>query len=320
MSVKQRLLLLVIPAVLWAGHAAAGGSVTPTLPGGAVLQAYPGARLTAVSEPQRSRYPVLVGAREASGLPGAAMFTGRSRAAVYRVPAGVSAHTLFERFRDSLRGAGFAIELTCALGRCPRGTLDYWAMQANRTARWNGFDVEAVARRGFYGMITALRDGDTAVTVVIAGDRNGNGAEVVVDAIEPAVAPGSGPILSPGEAARRIRQNGRITLEELAFESGGARLRPRDDAHLKPLATYLRRRQVDRFHVVGHVVSRPPDRRDPEWQACRAEAVVQRLRHRFDIAADRLNPVCLPGGASASIPEAAMPEPGTDIVLIRRLE
>ena len=145
---------------------------------------------------------------------------------------------------------------------------------------------------GGAGAIVARKEraAGTVYVVLNVEQHSSNYVGTLIDIVEVEAAE-SGLIVVDAEAiGADIAEYGRVVLDGLVFAFDEATLLPESDAALEQIAVYLAANPDEAFYVVGHTDSVGTFAYNQQLSADRARSVVDTLRTRFDVAAERLEP------------------------------
>ncbi|MEX3313897.1 OmpA family protein [Sulfitobacter sp. PS-8MA] len=254
------------------------------------------ARMTAERNTSPDRYAAPVGVF-AEGQVARVNIDGEVRRAAWRLDTpGLTALQVMRPLRRQLREAGYDIVLDCSAKEC--GGFDFrFAIEVlpgpNMYVNLRSYHVVTALRRDAEGSPSQAVNilASTAATsayVQIIQASSADAPEAARDAVTPE--PTAAPPLpaAAGDLAARLKQDGRLVLERLEFETGTSDLGAGPFETLAQLADLLKSDTSLRVALVGHTDAVGGLQGNIALSRKRAEAVRQRLVEAHGVAAGRL--------------------------------
>ncbi|MEM9098907.1 MAG: OmpA family protein [Pseudomonadota bacterium] len=253
------------------------------LPPALDLRAPDGGVQTAFSDQAYDSYPLPIGPFGQSE-PATKELVGRVIWAAFRVDSGVSTAALADAYRHHLTEIGFVEAFSCRTTEC--GGFDFGFEAALLPAPGMLIDVD-----DFRQMSWRRAEDGAHASVLISRVLNAAYVQtVLVSPAEPDVAlvPASSIATAPETVILprdektlydRLIADGRIEIEGLVFEPGGAVLSPGSEQGLDLLARLLNRNEID-VVIVGHSDNEGTLGANRDLSLRRAQAVVAALENR----------------------------------------
>lgn len=262
--------------VLLAGHAGAADAADAAADHPAVSR-YAGSELTRRDDEGFGTYRLVTGVNPQGKTDEEALATlaveGTATRLAYENPTGRSGNEVFANYRAALEKAGYAVLFACQAEACGPG---YAASRWNRVTglRYAAPDMSYLAARSANGK------GNVYVAVLAARLRH------QVQVVE-AQAMETG-LVTAADLAEGLRDDGRVVLDGLFFDTDKATLRPESAPALAVIAAFLQENATMNVYIVGHTDGTGGFDYNMRLSRDRAAAVVAELRDRHGIPAARL--------------------------------
>ncbi len=239
-----------------------------------VLSRYPGSRIQSYSQVEFDEYPLALGV-ENHAPSNVQPIEGKVTKIGYVNPAGRSALEIYRNYEDALHRSGFETLWSCAADACGR-TMNWNAL--------NGLSASGGPRDIRYLVVRGAVD-DRPVTIAMAVNTTGTTLHVVESqAMDSGLVTASAAVLAQG-----IERDGHISVYDIHFDTGQARIKPESKPALDEVAQLLRNRPDLELLVVGHTDSTGSFELNMKLSGERAAAVVDALTGAYGIAAARLS-------------------------------
>ena len=230
-----------------------------------------------------------------------AQIEGKLTNRVYWAPAGRAPLEVFRNYQQALKDAGLETVYACEETQCKRDRVQEkmvrWAENMNWTGRGRS---DGYIRRmfeykpGFHYIHARKRSGTASVDVQVAlraGDNdryNAGRVQQLVQVIESAEVEGGKVSVDAAAIGSSLRNEGRIALYGILFDTNQAVIKPESDPTLGEMASALKAEPALKVFIVGHTDNQGVVANNVELSRRRAQAVVDALVTRHGIAAARL--------------------------------
>jgi OmpA-OmpF porin, OOP family len=238
-----------------------------------VLSRYPGSRIQAYSQVDFDEYPLALGVAD-NAPSNIERIEGTVTKIRYVNPPERSALEIYRNYEQALAGAGFETLWSCAADDCGRAMN--WNALNGLTASGGPRDIRYLTVRGrveekIVSVALAVNSGNTTVHVV---ESKAMDAGLVT--------------ASAAELGAGIDRDGHISVYNIYFDTGLAKIRSESAPALVEVARMLNDRPDLKLMVVGHTDSTGTFDLNMRLSAERAAAVVEALTASHGIAANRL--------------------------------
>lgn len=260
-----------------AGVAIAAPALAATIADHPAVTRYAGSELTRRDDDGFRTYRLVTavepsGKRDEDALPTLAV-DGKVTRLSYENPPGRSGPEVFANYRAALEKAGYQVLFACEAAACGP------AYAASRWARVTGMRY-ASGDMGYLAARSGQGQGNVYVAVLAGKLRH---QVEVVEAREMDTG-----LVTAADLAAGIRNEGRVVLDGLYFDTDKATLRAQSRPALAEIATFLRENPTLDVYIVGHTDAKGTLDHNLRLSRERAAAVVRELRDRHGVAPARL--------------------------------
>ncbi len=245
-----------------------------------------GARMMAQTATDAGSYRMPVSPWTEEGIPSERIEGPVTRQAWRLDGQSVTTQQIMAPLRQQITDAGYEIALDCAAPRC--GGFDF------------RFNTEVLPGPDMYVDLTDYRflsarapDGG-GISLMVSRSAAASFIQIIEagTAVAPVeIAPSEPPVSTAetGSLEDRLETSGHVVLRDLEFPSGVSDLGDGPIASLDALATYLQAKPLARIAFVGHTDATGSLDANVALSRRRAQAAVNYMRNRHDIAASRIS-------------------------------
>jgi OOP family OmpA-OmpF porin len=287
---------------VFAAQLARAGPYDSDRPGGQdhpILSRYQGSILYSYGDENFGVAPLVV---SDSGKPVLRDVEGRISNKMYWAPKGRSPVEVFRNYQQALRAGGFDTLYTCETDQCEKARLQTLILRVPEKMKWvmRDYHVEQ-----FFGgayepgahFLSARKNtpsGPVHVQIAVVGGRDEDPAvqgrtRQFVQVIESAQLEGGKVTVDAKAIGDALRRDGKFAFYGVLFDTNKATITTSSSAALQEMAGALKANPALKVFIVGHTDNQGDVDANLALSQKRAEAVVEQLKTRYGVAAERLS-------------------------------
>ncbi|MCF8036151.1 MAG: OmpA family protein [Desulfobacteraceae bacterium] len=140
------------------------------------------------------------------------------------------------------------------------------------------------------GELSRAGDGNVYVALTVSQTQPADGPGIQLDIVEEKSMEKDKITIDADTMASEIDRSGAVSIQEIYFDTGKARLKDESEAALAEIAKFINQASGASFYVIGHTDSRGELDYNMDLSESRAESVVEALATNYNVDANRLTP------------------------------
>ncbi len=243
-----------------------------------LVSRFPGSQIQKYSVKEFDEYNFIKGIDLEKGEFVGKKLAGRVTRIVYSNPKERSTLEIYKNFEMALNKGGMKTIFQCSGEGCGAG------ISASHWSRFNGISAYTGNKSRY--LAGRIESGGQEAYVSVMVGRNRTQVDVIeIKSMETGLVSVNAQTL--GED---IDQLGRVRIYGIYFDTGKSSIKPESEPALKEIATLLQLRKSLKLFVVGHTDAVGPLEVNMNLSNERAQAVVQSLIDKYEVAGNRLAP------------------------------